>query len=117
MDEIFRGENFVSLITFTKTAPLSSKLLASRCDYIIWFAKDKRQCKYHPLFVSKDVGEGSSYKYVELIDGTRRQMTRQEQQKPSLLPDGAIPFTLGNLLSTGYTQSCYYDFPFDGAHC
>lgn len=41
-------------------------------------------------------------------------MTQQEQQKPSLLPDGAIPFTLGNLLSTGYTQSCYYDFPFDG---
>ena len=114
MDEVFRSENFVSLITFTKTAPLSSKLLASRCDYIIWFAKNKSKCKYHPLLISKDVGEGSSYKYVELIDGTRRQMTQQEQQRPSLLPDGATPFTLGNLLSTGYTQSCYYDFPFEG---
>lgn len=114
MDEVFRSENFVSLITFTKTAPLSSKLLASRCDYIIWFARNKSQCKYHPLFISKDVGKGSSYKFVELIDGSRRKMTPQEQQKPSLLPDGAIPFTLGNLLSTGYTQSCYYEFPFEG---
>ena len=113
MDEIFGSENFVSLITFTKTSPLGSKLLVSRCDYIIWFAVDKDQCKYHPLFVPKGVGEGSAYKYVELIDGTRRQMTQQEQQRPSLLPDGASPFVLGNLLSTGYTESCYYDFQFE----
>ena len=114
MDEVFGSENFVSLITFTKTSPLGSKLLVSRCDYIIWFAVDKDQCKYHPLFVPKGVGEGSAYKYVELIDGTRRQMTQQEQQKPSLLPDGASPFVLGNLLSTGYTESCYYNFQFEG---
>ena len=114
LDEVFGSENFVSLITFTKTSPLGSKLLVSRCDYIIWFAKDKNQCKYHPLFTSKNIGEGSSYRYVELVDGTRRQMTQEEQQKPSLLPDGAAPFTLGNLLSTGYTQSCYYDFHFQG---
>ena len=41
-------------------------------------------------------------------------MTQEERQKPSLLPNGATPFTLGNLLSTGYTQSCYYDFHFEG---
>ena len=114
MDEVFGSENFVSLITFSKTSPLGSKLLVSRCDYIIWFAIDKSQCKYHPLFVSKEVGGESSYKYVELVDGTRRQMTQEERQKPSLLPNGATPFTLGNLLSTGYTQSCYYDFHFEG---
>ncbi len=114
LDEVFGSENFVSLITFTKTSPLGSKLLVSRCDYIIWFAVDKDQCKYHPLFVPKGIGEGSSYKYVELIDGTRRQMTQQEQQRPSLLPDGAAPFVLGNLLSTGYTESCYYNFQFEG---
>ena len=40
LDEVFGSDNFVSLITFTKTSPLSSKLLASRCDYIIWFGKN-----------------------------------------------------------------------------
>ncbi len=40
-------------------------------------------------------------------------MTKQEQQKPSLIPGDADPFILGNLLSTGYTQSCYYNFPFE----
>ena len=114
MDEVFGSENFVNQITFTKTSPLGSKLLVSRCDYIIWFAKNKSECKYRPLFLPKGVGEGSSYKYVELSDGTKRQMTRQEQQRPSLLPEGATPFTLGNLLSAGYGQSCYYDFDFEG---
>ena len=114
LDEVFGSENFVNLITFTKTSPLGSKLLVSRCDYIIWFAVDKAQCKYHPLFLPKEIGEGSSYKYVELVDGTRRQMTQQEQQRPSLLPDGAVPFVVGNLLSTGYTESCYYNFQFEG---
>ena len=114
LDETFGSENFISMITFSKTSPLGSKLLINCCDYIIWFAKSKSQCKYHPIFVPKAVGEGTAYKYVELTDGTKRQMTKEEQQRPSLLPEGSTPFTLGNLLSTGYTQSCYYDFEFEG---
>ncbi|MYB65562.1 site-specific DNA-methyltransferase [Candidatus Poribacteria bacterium] len=114
LDETFGSQNFVSMITFSKTSPLGSKLLINCCDYIIWFAKIKSQCKYHPIFVPKAVGEGTGYKYVELTDGTKRQMTKEEQQRPSLLPEGSTPFTLGNLLSTGYTQSCYYNFEFEG---
>ena len=114
MDEVFGSENFVSLITFTKTSPLGSKLLVSKCDYILWYATNKDQCKYRPLFREKSIGEGTSYKYVEMNDGTIRQMTKEEQQKPTLLPEDSNPFTLGNLLSTGYTESCYYDFNFEG---
>ena len=114
MDEIFGDENYVNTITFTKTSPLGTRLLASRCDYIIWYARDKSVCKYRKLFTDKSVGEGSSYRSVELQDGTRRSMTRQERQRPSLLPEGSSPFVFGDLLSTGYTQSCYYDFSFEG---
>ena len=114
MDEIFGPENFVNTITFTKTSPLGARLLASRCDYIIWFARDKSQCKYRQLFINKVIGEGSSYRYVEESDGIRRSMTRQERQRPSLLPDGSVPFIFGDLLSTGYTESCFYDFMFEG---
>ena len=114
MDEVFGDDNFVSLITFTKTSPLGTKLIPNRCDYIVWFAKDKTQCKYRSLFLPKGVGEGSAYRYAELSDGTKRSMTREEQQRPSLLPKGATPFVLGNLLSAGYGESCYYDFQFEG---
>ena len=114
MDEVFGDENFVGIITFTKTSPLGSKLLPSKCDFIIWYARERSQCKYQQLFVEKDVGEGSSYKYVELTDATRRQMTDEEQRRPSNLPEGSTPYILGDLLSTGYTKTCYYDFYFEG---
>ncbi len=114
MDEVFGDENFVNMITFTKTSPLGSKLLVSKCDYIIWFAKDKEQCKYRPLFVPKPVGEGSSYRFVELLGGTKRTMTIDERKDLSKLPSDSDPFIVGNLLSTGYTQTCYYDFEFEG---
>ena len=114
MDEVFGDENFVNVITFTKTSPLGSKLLPSKCDFIIWYARERSQCKYQQLFVEKDVGEGSSYKYVELPDATRRQMTDEEQKRPSNLPEGSTPYILGDLLSTGYTKTCYYDFYFEG---
>ena len=114
MDEVFGDENFVNLITFTKTSPLGSKLLVSKCDYIVWYAKDKDACKYRPLFVPKPVGEGSSYRYVDLLDGTKRNMTSDERNDVRKLPAKSDPFIVGNLLSTGYTKSCYYDFEFDG---
>ena len=114
MDEVFGDENFVNLITFVKTSPLSSKLLPSRCDYLIWYAKKKSLCKYHQLFTEKDIGDGSSYKYVELSNGTRRSMTGAEQLKSANLPNGSTPFLFGDLFSTGYTKTCYYDFYFEG---
>ena len=114
MDEVFGDDNFVSLITFTKTSSLGTKLLPNRCDYIIWFSLDKSQCKYRPLFLDKPVGEGTSYRLVEWEDGVKRTMTAEERQRPSNLPETATPFVLGNLLSTGFTKTCYFDFPFDG---
>ena len=112
MDEIFGRENFVSLITFTKTSPLVSKLLARRCDYIIWYANDKDKCKYRPLFMRKNLG--NRYVHVELKNGERRKMTQEERENPSTLPEGAEPFALDKLQSTGYTKTCYYDFEFEG---
>ena len=112
MDEVFGVDNFVSLITFTKTSSLGSNFLPRICDYVIWYANNIEQIKYRPLFIKKKVGKESSYKNVELQDGTQRKMTAEEIADPSLLPANADPFTLGNLLSTGYTKSCFYEFEF-----
>ena len=114
MDEVFGRENFVSQITFTKTSPLGTKLLPRRSDYLIWYAKNLETCKYNQLFLPKTYGENTSYTHIEMPDGTRRKMNKEELRNPSLLPKGVTPFTVGDLLSTGHTQSCYYDFEFDG---
>ena len=114
MDEVFGSENFFALITFKKTSPLGSTGLAGVSDYIVWYAKDKEQVKYRQLFDLKGVGSGSMYKSVELADGTRRKMTKEEQRDPSILPAGSKPYRLGTLYSAGYTPSCMYDVEYDG---
>lgn len=55
-DEIFGKENFISQITIKKGSVIfAKKLLNSATYYLIWYAKDKEQIKYHNLFVNKDL--------------------------------------------------------------
>ena len=115
-DEIFSPENFVSMITFRKTSPLGSKGLAGVCDYLVWYAKDKKQMTYHELYEPKDTGNGTLYTWLELEDGTRRPMTAEEKKSSKNYPEGARAFTLDKLSSAGYTETCMYDFEFDGVN-
>lgn len=114
MDEVFGEENFVSFITFTKTTALSSKLLPRRCDYIIWYAKAKGSVKYRGLFVDKAIGKDTGYTMVEDHQGTRRPMDASEKAEPNSIGKELTPISLSDLVSTGYTASCYYDFEFQG---
>jgi adenine-specific DNA-methyltransferase len=49
LDEVFSVGNFVSLITYAKTAGQTSEFLPGTADYIIWYAKDIDQLKYRQL--------------------------------------------------------------------
>ena len=114
MDEVFGAGNFVNLIAFRTHSPLGVKLLPNPYDYLIWYSKDKSKLKYRPLYVYKDSGEGTQFTYIEMKDGARRSMTRDERQHPELTPEGARVFRLVNLPSSGYTESCTFDFMFEG---
>jgi adenine-specific DNA-methyltransferase len=73
LDEVFGSENFVSLITFSKTSSATTELLAGTCDYVLFYARDRSKVKYRQLFMDKAIdGEGASaYDKVELADGRR----------------------------------------------
>ena len=115
MDEIFGVNNFVSLITFRKNVPLfAPKLLGSYCDYLLWYGKNKKNIKYRRIYKDKFLGKNSSFKHLIFEDGSKRRMSKEEQENPEKIPKDAEPFILQNLLSSGYTQSCYYDFEFEG---
>jgi len=114
MDEVFGSENFFSLITFKKTLPLGSSGLAGISDYLVWYAKDRTKIKYRQLYVDKPIGAGTGYTWVELSDGSRRKMTTEERNNPSLLPKGSRVFFTSSLSSSGYTPSCMFDFEFEG---
>lgn len=113
-DEVFGSENFFTQITFKKTLPLGSSGLAGICDYIICYARNKNNIKFHNLFEIKQVGEGTGYTWLELKDGSRRKMTKEEKLSTKNWPEGAKAFFTSTLSSSGYTESCMFDFKLNG---
>jgi adenine-specific DNA-methyltransferase len=96
-DEVFGDENFVSLISFSKSSSTNSPsgrtdVLPSTADFLIWFAKDSRNVKYRQLFKAKE--EGSSFDAV---------YTRGTPENP---------FTLSDL--TAQKPTTVFDFEFGG---
>ncbi len=114
LDEVFGSENFHGLIAFKKTLPLGSDGIASISDYLVWYAKDHELMKFRPLFQPKPAGTGTGYTWVELPDGTRRKMTKDERSDPEAIPRDLRPFFADNLLSSGFTESCFFDIELNG---
>lgn len=110
LDEVFGSENFFSLIPFKKTSGLGVSGLAATCDYLIWYAKSKPNIKYRQLFQIKKIGKGSMYNSVELVDGVRRSMSKEEKENPDLLPENSRVFRLTDLVSSGRTETCVFDY-------
>ena len=114
MDEVFGSENFFSLITFRTLSPLGASGLPGGCDYIVWYAKNKKLVKFHQLYVHKEYGEGTNFCWLETENGERRQMTKEEREHPDRIPSSWKIFYPNVLVSSGYTESCTYDFEFQG---
>lgn len=114
MDEVFGSENFVSLISFVKTSSSTANLISGINDYIVWYARDVEKVKYRQLFTAKTVGgEGATgYTKVEMPDGTRRSMTKEEKTDLSLLPQGSRVYATDNI--TSQNPGSRYDVNFRG---
>jgi len=115
LDEIFGSSNFVSEILFKKTGAFETKYLATTNDYILFYAKDKDKLKYRNLYSSKAEfdGSGKYYRWVELPNGTRRSMTKDERDNLELLPRGSKLFLQSPLSSAGKSAK-NFAFEFEG---
>lgn len=114
LDEVFGGENFVAQVPFRTKIPLRNTLLASVCDYLLWYAKNKPDIRFSKIYTERGVGAGTQFTRVELADGRRRAMTDDERDDPTLIPDGARIYRLIDLNSSGLTPSCVFDVEFEG---
>lgn len=56
LDEVFGPENFIAEIVFRTRTTSKSKYLTVVNDFILWYAKNRDQLKFHRLFVEKDMG-------------------------------------------------------------
>jgi adenine-specific DNA-methyltransferase len=115
MDEVFGVKNFVSLLPFRKKLmPLGSKTIENMCDYLLWYAKDINSSKYHQLYLKPMPDLSGMWRFVELPDGTRRKVTKEEKENPSILAIGAKLYTTVSQLAPSYSEASVYDFEFEG---
>jgi adenine-specific DNA-methyltransferase len=71
LDEVLGERNFISLIQFRKTAFQATEFLANTCDFILWYSKNKVECKVRQLQYPRPVEMiESGFNQVELTDRT-----------------------------------------------
>ena len=92
MDEMFGPDNFCSQIVFRKTTGKASGLLDATCDFLIWYAKNRRAVKYRRLNESRSAQDDYNLRYVELPDGKTRTLTDEEIFGLKPLPPSAKVF-------------------------
>ena len=101
LDEVFGPENFISLISVQTTTGFETKFLGNMSDYIIWFARDKSQCKSRPPFYRKEfvLGEGNA-RWLLFDDFSYRGVTASEKRGEAEVPN-SNPYSPGDLASQG----------------
>jgi adenine-specific DNA-methyltransferase len=105
LDEVFGSENFCLMITYQKTGGIPGNLISPTMDYIVWYAKDKKQVKFRSLFLLRDAGDTSLDRYdqVEFEDGTESRLTPAQVANPQLIQGKR--FQLTSLFSDGASGS------------
>lgn len=130
LDEVFGPENRVATISFQKSGGTATKRLPLGTDYLLYYAKNKRNRgmspedskpspKYHQLYElltrSEKINHFSSYVAVEEADGTCRRLSSEERHDVSRLPDSARLYGKYTLISMGGSNnSRTFDYEWNG---
>ncbi len=101
LDEVFGPENLVSQISFVTTSGFNASTLARSGDYLLWYARDAARVKYRALWESLEKDVATNYRWVELPDGTRRGLSRREQQGLDPIPAGSATYQPTAITSQG----------------
>jgi adenine-specific DNA-methyltransferase len=113
-DEIFGSTNFVALIPFRKKAmTLGAKYLENMYDYIIWYAKDKKELLFNQLYLFDD-GTESRWDQVELADGSIRATTKEEKENHAILPNKSRLFNPFPIQAPSFDEKSVFNVEWKG---
>ena len=90
MDEVFGADNFCGEIIFRKTSGASTTLIATINDFLLWYAKDKKEMKHRAIYREKQLGSEGTQEYfnLETADGQIRRLTDAEIEGNESRPPG-----------------------------
>ena len=116
MDEVFGEENQVSQITFRTTTGRGGDFLSSASNYILWYAKQRENCKFRTSYQDKLVGTSIDqvYSLVRSADGSNNRITKAQRNDPSLRPHDARRFRSDNLTSQSGGPTTVFPFEIRG---
>jgi adenine-specific DNA-methyltransferase len=102
MDEVFGDKNFISLISVQTTTGFEAAFLGNMSDFVVWYAKDKAKAKSRPPFYRKtfELGDGNA-RWLMMPNFSYRGVTALEKRGDRQIPDGARPYSPGDLTSQG----------------
>ena len=116
MDEVFGADNCLAVIAFKKTGFASSEVLSTTHDSLIWFAKNSSMVQADRVFGERPLTEDELgfYDQIELPNGKRRALTREERALGEGVRALGRPFARNPMVSPGWQDSLGYEFNFDG---
>ena len=115
MDEVFGEDNFVSEIALSKATGLTSDLIASTYDIIIWFAKNKKLAKYRQLYRPKPLEDElkGEFRWADEQRSHVRRLTDSEVDDPKSITLSEV-FRSNSAVSPGVRANTTGKFKFQG---
>ena len=111
LDEIFGAENFFAQVNYRTMTALGSKGMSNVYDYLLWYAKDIKKVKYHPIYERTNITDDTEYSYIAGPGGSAQKLTHVEK---AAVKDQTKIFKRSDLNSSGFTPTCVFDFEFQG---
>ena len=111
----FGEENFCKFDLVQEECFDASAILSNVFDHILWYSKS-RDIKIRRVY-GKRTFENSDSRFfdsIQLPDGTRRQLTKDEKERAVQLPDGSAVFARNPLTSAGLSSTSSGSFHFQG---
>src|SRR6266568_1857264 len=100
MDEVFGASNFVAQIIFRKTSGKASDSVDVTVDFLLLYARNRDNLKIHRTFEARDILSDQNMRSIQLADGQRRPLRKDEAEGTQTIPAGAKVFRNGPITSS-----------------
>lgn len=119
MDEVFGEENFCSEIFVLKTTgagspAVSTDVLPSVGDFVLWYSKKKSTVKYRRSYFQRKPSDDGNYRMCRESGVFDRSLSSTEMNRVDTLPDDVAVFSPNPLTSQTGAPTTTFAFPLMG---
>ena len=119
LDEVFGPENQVATIGYKKASP-DTATIKKGFNYILWYARSKKDLKVNKLYRPRKLGDGTTEDpkklalWLQDVNGQERSLTTDEKRGDVDTPENASIFRADKVRDTGKLKERDYVINFRG---